>query len=80
MKNEKRAMPARWRFSSLRSSAVSRGGFAQRRIDHLRGLLRAAHRQVHAGGEHRIEKREGIADQHPARAAHAVSSRRNSCR
>ena len=48
------------------------GRIAQRGIDDLRGLLRPAHRQVHARGEHRIQEREGIADHHPALAAHAT--------
>src|SRR5579863_3165799 len=43
----------------------------QRRVHQLRRLLSPTHRQVHAGGKHWIEKREGIADHHPARSAHA---------
>ena len=43
---------------------------AQRGIHDLRRLLRPAHGEIHAGGEHRIEERKCIADQHPARPAH----------
>src|SRR5204863_8753638 len=44
---------------------------AQRRIHHLSRLLGAAHREIHARAEHRVDQREGIAEEDRARPAHA---------
>ena len=72
MKNEKRRHAGALALLQPRAAAPLARRLAQRGIDHLHRLLRPAHGQVHAGGEHRIEEGKRIADQDPARPAHAA--------
>ncbi len=70
MKNEKRVHAGALAFFQLAQQRALALRFAQRLINHGRGLLGAAHGEKNAGGEHRVEKCERIADQNPARSAH----------